>query len=178
MTIGFNLPEEYMVYASEAAAVNAVLVDAPKSYRVDLDQTAGEIALVGTNKIAVYSMKADRELLESELEKRWMPVQGNSHIQRPQAETKDPVKSDIQEIPQVLGAIAASWKDPASFNYQSAEYLADILIEKVKGFEKKRQKTFKAGLLGELGELQTVDFLVVLLCKGWRKLRRLNFQYS
>ena len=160
MTIGFNLPEEYMVYASEAAAVNAVLVDAPKSYRVDLDQTAGEIALVGTNKIAVYSMKADRQLLESELEKRWMPVQGNSHIQRPQAETKDPVKSDIQEIPQVLGATAASWKDPASFNYQSAEYLADILIEKVKAFEKKRQKKFKAGLVGELGELQTVDFLI------------------
>ena len=161
IAIGFNLPEEYTVYASEAAAVNAVLADRPKSYRLDLDQTAGEIALVGTNKIAVYSMKTDRELLESELEKRWMPVHGNSHIQRPQTETEDPVKSDIQEIPQVLAAIAASWRYPASFNYQSAEYLADILIEKVKAFEKKRQKMFKTGLVGELGELQAVDFLIV-----------------
>ena len=160
MTIGFNLPQEYTIYASEAAAVNAVLADRPKSYRLDLDQTAREIALVGTNKIAVYSMKADRQLLESELEKRWMRVHGNSHIQRPQAETEDPVARDIQEIPQVLGAIAASWKDPASFNYQSADYLADLLIEKVKAFEKKRQKKFKAGLVGELGELQTVDFLI------------------
>ncbi len=161
LTIGFNLPEEYIVYGSEAAAVNAVLADQPKSYRLDLDQTSGEIALVGTNKIAVYSMSNDRELLESELEKRWMPVQGNSHIQPPQTETKDPVKSDIQEIPQVLGAIAASWKDPASFSYQSAEYLADLLIKKVKAFEKKRGKKFKAGWVGEFGELQTVDFLIV-----------------
>ena len=160
MTIGFNLPEAYMVYASEPAAVNAVLVGMPESYRLDLDQKAGEVALVGANNIAVYSMTEGRELLGSELEKRWMPMQENLYVRRPQAETEDPVASDIREIPQILKAIEASWKNPISFNRQSAEYLTSLFIEKIHHFDEKREKMLKVGLIGDLGQSQTVDFLI------------------
>lgn len=160
MTVGFNLPETYMVYASEPAAVNAVLAGIPESYRLDLNQKAGEVAQVSTNHITVYSVIEGRELLESELEKRWMPMQGSSYIRRPKAESKDPVASDIYEIPQVLTAIEASWKNPASLNRQSVEHLSRLFIEKIKHFDDKREKMIKAGFTGDLGQSQTVDFLI------------------
>jgi len=160
MTIGFNLPRKYMVYASEPAAVHAVLVGMLDSYRLDLDQTAGEVALVGANNIAIYSISERRELLESELGKRWIPMPGNPYIQCPNSHANDPVASDIREIPQVLKAIETLWRNPSSFNRQSAEHLADLLIKKVKHFDEKREKLVKAGLGSELGQLQTVDFLI------------------
>lgn len=160
MTIGFNLPGNYMVYASESAAVHAVLVGMPDSYRLDLDQKAGEVALVGANNIGIYSIKESRELLESELGKRWIPLQGNPYIQRPNSHANDPVANDIRDIPQVLKANETLWRNPSSFNRQSAEHLADLLIEKVKHFDEKREKLVKAGLGSELGQLQSVDFLI------------------
>lgn len=160
ISIGFNLQEEYMVYASEPAAVNAILSGTAKSCRLDLNQEAGEIALTGANNIAVYSMTKGRELLKSELEKRWIPMKGNPHIQLPKADTEDLVESDIKEIPQVLKEIEASWKDPSSINRQSAEYLANLLIEKAKHCEEKRKRTIEVRLAGELEQLKTVDILI------------------
>ena len=160
MAIGFNLPQQYMVYASEPGAVNTVLVEQPESYRLDLDQKSGEVALVGANNIAIYSMADSRELLASELGKRWIPMQGNPYIQRSSTQAKDPVASDIREIPQVLKAIETLWRSSCSFNRQSAEHLAELLIEKVKHFNEKREKLVKAGLGSELGQLHTVDFLI------------------
>lgn len=137
---GFNVQDEYMVYASEPAAVDAVLSHIPRSYRLDLDQT-GEIAWVGVNHITVYSMREDRELVRSELEQRWIPLQGNSYILPPEKSAKDPVERDIQEIPQVLKAVDISWRDPASFNRQSADYLAELLIEKAKQWDHRQRAT-------------------------------------
>jgi hypothetical protein len=159
MSIGFNVPEAYMIYASEPAAVNAVLVGMPESYRLDLDQ-AGEVALVNANSIAVYSITKGCHILESDLEKRWLPMQGNPHIQPPIAEAKDPVAGDIREIPQVLKAIETTWSNSASLNRQSAIHLTDLLIEKAKRFDEKQEALMKAGLTVELGQLQTVDFLI------------------
>ena len=42
---GFNVQDKYMVYASEPAAVDAVLSHIPRSYRLDLDQKFGELGL-------------------------------------------------------------------------------------------------------------------------------------
>lgn len=153
MTIGFNVPDAYMIYASEPAAVNAVLVGLPESYRLDLDQKAGEVALVGVNNITIYSLTADRELLESELTQRSLPTQRNPYLQRPKAETNDPVASDIREIPQVLKAIETEWSHPASLNRRSAEHLAKLLIEKAKHVDENREKMISV-------ELPTVDLLI------------------
>jgi hypothetical protein len=145
MTIGFNVPEAYMVYASEPAAVNQVLVGKPQTYRLDLDQKAGEIALVGSNRITIYSLTDERELCESEIEARSLSAQNHAHLHLPKVETKDPVATDIREIPQVLKAIETTWSDPASLNRQSADHLIQCLIEQVKHHD---------------GASQTVDLLI------------------
>ncbi|WP_295613461.1 hypothetical protein [Chamaesiphon sp. GL140_3_metabinner_50] len=141
ISTGFNVSDDYMVYASEPAAVDAVLADIPRSYRLDLDQKTGEIAWVSVNRITIYSMAADRELRGAELEQRWIPLQGNPYILPPSKSAKDPVAHDISEIPQVLAAIAESWRDRDSFNRQSANYLAELLIEKAKNWDRRQQAT-------------------------------------
>jgi hypothetical protein len=132
MTIGFNIPEAYMIYASEPAAVNAVLAGMPESYRLDLDPTAGEVALVGIDHITVYSLSQERERLDAELKQRSLPMQRNPHVKPPKAETEDPVATDIREIPQVLNKIAANWSNFKSLNCRSAERFTKLLIDKVK----------------------------------------------
>lgn len=138
---GFNVQDNYMVYASEPAAVDAVLSHIPRSYRLDLDQKAGEIAWVGVDHITVYSMLEDRELRSSELEERWIPLQGNSYILSPEEQAKDPVQRDIQEIPKVLESIELSWRDPTSFNCQTADYFAELLIEQAKNWDHQQRAT-------------------------------------
>jgi hypothetical protein len=138
---GFNVCDDYMVYASEPAAVDAVLADIPRSYRLDLDQKTGEIAWVGVDRITIYAMASDRELLGAELEQRWIPLQGNSYILPPPKSAKDPVEHDIREIPQVLAAIQESWRDRDSFNRQSADYLAELLIKKAINWDRRQQAT-------------------------------------
>mgnify|MGYP002776988490 CR=1 FL=1 len=135
---GFNVQDDYMVYASEPAAVDAVLSHIPRSYRLDLDQKGGEIAWVGVNHITVYSMIEDRELRSSELEERWIPLQGNSYILPPEEHAADPVQRDIQEIPKVLKSIEQAWADPTSFNRQTADYFIELLLEKAKNFKLER----------------------------------------
>jgi hypothetical protein len=156
---GFNVQDNYMVYASEPAAVDAVLSHIPRSYRLDLDQKAGEIAWVGVNHITMYSMLEDRELLGSELEQRWIPLQGNPYILPPEPRAEDPVQRDIQEIPQVLQAIDASWRDPDSFNRQSADYFAKLLIEKAKKWEQRQRTTINIKL-DQVVDQQFLDLLI------------------
>jgi hypothetical protein len=156
---GFNVQDNYMVYASEPAAVDAVLSHIPRSYRLDLDQKAGEIAWVGVNHITVYSMLEDRELLGSELEERWIPLQGNSYILPPESIAPDPVERDIREIPAIFRAIERTWRDPASFNRQSADYLTELLIEKAKQWEQRQRATINIKLDQGVYE-QFVDLLI------------------
>ncbi|MBD3886626.1 hypothetical protein IFO70_33720 [Phormidium tenue FACHB-886] len=156
---GFNVQDEYMVYASEPAAVDAVLSHIPRSYRLDLDQKAGEIAWVGVKHITVYSMLEDRELLGSELEERWIPLQGNSYILPPEECAKDPVERDIREIPKILKTVDISWRDPASFNRQSADYLVELLIEKAKKWEHRQRATINIKL-DQVAYEQSLDLLI------------------
>lgn len=157
---GFNVQDNYMVYASEPAAVDAVLSRIPRSYRLDLDQKSGEIAWVGVDRITVYSMREDRELLGPELEQRWIPLQENPYILPPKPNAKDPVEQDIKDIPSVLNHIALSWQDPVSFNRQSADHLAERLLEKAKIWEQKQQATININLNAPVTYDQSVDLLV------------------
>ncbi|AFY93222.1 hypothetical protein [Chamaesiphon minutus] len=156
---GFNVRDDYMVYASEPAAVDAVLSDIPRSYRLDLEQKGGEIAWVGVDRITIYSMPADRELLGVELAQRWIPLQGNAYILPPTTNAEDPVEHDIQEIPQVLQSIATSWGDPASFNRQSADYLAELLIAKAKSWDRRQRATIDIKL-DRVATDRSVDLLI------------------
>ncbi|MGC1305923.1 MAG: hypothetical protein WA885_01750 [Phormidesmis sp.] len=159
ISTGFNVQDNYMVYASEPAAVDAVLSHIPRSYRLDLDQKFGEIAWVGVDRITVYSMREDRELLGSELEQRWIPLQGNPYILPPKTNAKDPVEQDIKDIPRVLKNIDSSWRDPTSFNRQSADYLAELLLKKAKIWEQKQRATINIKLDSVAYE-QSLDLLI------------------
>ncbi len=159
ISTGFNVVDEYMVYASEPAAVDAVLSAIPRSYRLDLEQKSGEIAWVGVDRIAIYSMSEDRELLGAELEQRWIPLQGNAYILPPAINAPDPVEYDIRSIPKVLQAVATSWRDPASFNCQSAEYFAELLLEKAKSWDQRQRATINIKL-DRVPEDRSLDLLI------------------
>jgi hypothetical protein len=160
IAIGVNPQDQYLIYASEPAAVDAVLANTTESSRLDLNQTTGEIALVSTDGVAVYSMAQDRRLLPSELAPRWISMDDNPYIQLAQAVTNDPVESDIQEIPQVLQDIEQSWMEPSSLNCLSAEHLTHFLIEKARYFRQKQIKLLEAGLNTQIGEGHSVDLLI------------------
>jgi hypothetical protein len=164
MSIGFNWQDGYMIYASEPAAVDAVLLNLPESYRLDLDQKRGEIALVSANDITIYSMNLGQELHPSELRERWISMENHPylpHIKYPANNTKDPIASDNQEIPAILEEIKLTWQNPSSLNCQSADYLVQLLHEKARTFENQRQKMLRAGLSKLSRQLPTVDLLII-----------------
>jgi hypothetical protein len=160
ISIGCNAPQEYIVYASEPAAINAVLSGLPESWRLDLDQKDGEIAAIAYNNITIYSMSARRELLESELKLRQIPMADNPYIQPHQDETADPVEGDLREIPQIMRDIESSWGNSWSFNCQSADYLANLFIEKAEYFQEKRKKAMQAEITMEIASSKAVDLLI------------------
>jgi hypothetical protein len=163
ISIGFNWQEGYMVYASEPAAIDTILLGLPESYRLDLEQKSGEIALVSAKNITIYSLSEKCELTPSELKNRWISMEDHPYlplIKYPQTDTKDPIASDTLEIPVVLEEIKLSWQNPASLNRKSADYLVDLLCEKAKRFEQKQQQMLRAGLTEQLRQLPTVDLLI------------------
>ena len=164
ITIGFNWQQDYMVYASEPAAVDRVLLDVSGSSRIDLDQKTGEIAKVSADSLTIYSLSQATELTASELENRWLSLKYHPYLpylQFPEiSNAADPVASDIQAIPQVLNDIKASWRNPASLNRQSADYFADWLIKKAREFDQKQRTLFQAGLVSQIRQMPTVDLLL------------------
>ncbi|MGL6344461.1 MAG: hypothetical protein ACRC80_35595 [Waterburya sp.] len=164
MSIGFNWQDGYMIYASEPAAVDAVLLNLPESYRLDLDQKKGEIALVSANEITIYSMSQNQELHPSELRERWISMESHPylpHVKYPANSTEDPIASDNQEIPAILEEIKLTWQNPSSLNCQTADYLVQLLYEKARAFENQRQKMLRAGLSKLSRQLPTVDLLII-----------------
>ena len=163
ISVGFNWQEGYMVYASEPAAVDNILLGLPESYRLDLDRQAGEIAKVSANNIILYSIGEKREVSPSELKKRWISMENHPylpHVKYPQNDSDDPVESDSKEIPVILEEIKLSWQNPTSLNRQSADYLVHLLSNKVQRLEQKREKMLRAGLTSNLQQLPTVDLFI------------------
>jgi hypothetical protein len=164
ISIGFNWQDGYMVYASEPAAVDAVLLNLPESYRLDLNQKEGEIALVSANDITIYSLSKGEELSSSLLTDRWISMENHPylpHVKYPTSNTQDPIASDNQEIPAILEEIKLVWQNPESLNCQSADYLVQLLSEKARNFDNQRQKMLRAGLSKLSRQLPTVDLLII-----------------
>ncbi len=163
ISVGFNWQEGYMVYASEPAAVDSVLLNLPESFRLDLDQKTGEVAQVSANEIEIYSLSDRRNITPTELRDRWISMENHPylpHVKYPQNNTKDPVKSDNQEIPAILEEIRANWQNPASINCQSGDYLVELLCKKALKLEQKQQQMVRTGL-SESTRLPKVDMLIV-----------------
>jgi hypothetical protein len=173
LTIGFD--------ASEPTAVDAVLFDRPGTYRLDLNQNAGEIAVLGATDLVIYSMTENREFRDTELMARRISFQGHPYFQTSLGQSPDPIESgfaflsksfgkkgqspdpiekDLQDIPRILRKIQNTWIDPTSLNRQSAEYLLNFFITKAKYQAEKQEKLRTLGMDSTLAESRHVDLLI------------------
>ncbi|MEM8676744.1 MAG: hypothetical protein AAGF83_23270 [Cyanobacteria bacterium P01_G01_bin.67] len=163
ITVGFNWEQGYMVYASEPAAVDRILLNKAQSFRLDLDQKNGEVAKVSARDITIYSLVQQQELTVIHLKDRWISMVNHpylSQIKLSDTAEQDPVEVDLQSIPQILHEIKISWENPTSLNRRSADYLIYLLTEKVQRFENRQQRMFKAGLISRIRKMPSVDLLI------------------
>lgn len=163
LTIGFNWSQDYMVYASEPAAVDRVLLNKPQSFRLDLSPQSGEVAKVTAKDLIVYSLSQQQELGKQDLKDRWISMEDHpylSHIRLSTPEKPDPIANDINSIPRLLHEIKTDWQNPTSLNRRSADYLIYLLTEKVQRFEKKQRLMFQAGLISQIRTMPTTDLLI------------------
>jgi hypothetical protein len=123
LSLGFNPNQGYAVYASEPAAVDGVLGQEAGTYRLDLNQNTGEVAVLTAIGLTVYSMTENRELRDTELFQRRLTYPNPQPLDDI---ASDRVAQDLQDIPQMLQQINDTWLNPASGNRQSAEYLANF----------------------------------------------------
>ena len=162
ISIGFNWSENYMVYASEPAAVDRILLNQPQSFRLDLDQKSGEVAKVSAKEITIFSLIQQQELQVLHLQERWISMESHPHLSQVKSTQtgQDPVEHDINSIPRILHEIKTDWENPTSLNRCSADYLIYLLTEKVERFDKRQQLMFKAGMLSKIREMPAVDLLI------------------
>ncbi len=162
ITVGFNWEQGYMIYASEPAAVDRILLNKSQSFRLDLDQKSGEVAKVSAKNITVYSLSQQQELGVLHLKERWISMMEHPHLAyiKPAPTGQDPVAYDLNSIPKVLHQIRTDWENPTSLNRRSADYLIYLLTEKVQRFEKRQRLMFKAGLISKIRTMPTVDLLI------------------
>ena len=160
ITLGFNPQHQYSIYASEPAAIDAVLSRQLGTYRLDLNQNAGEIAVLGATDLVIYSMTKNRQLRDTEVRQRQVMLQQHPYIQVSRNQAKDPIESDLRDIPRILSNIKNTWMDPTSFNRHSAEYLLNFLITKAKHLRAKQEKLKNLGLDPTLAESRQIDLLI------------------
>ena len=163
ITIGVDPQQQYSIYASEPSAVDAVLLHKPATYRLDLNQNAGEIAVLSPTRLDIFSMTEKRELQENEIIARRFPYKQFPRLQRiPKLTTPgmDPIEKDLLDIPFILQTIRETWVDPTSWNRQSAEYLLSLLILKARYLAEKQDKLKFLDLDPALAESRHTDILI------------------
>jgi hypothetical protein len=163
ITIGVDPQQQYSIYASEPSAVDAVLMHQPETYRLDLNQNAGEIAVLSPTRLVIYSMTENRELRETEIISRRVPYEKHPYLQRiPRLShpAADLIEKDLQDIPQILQTIRDTWMNPTSLNRQSAEHLLNLLITKAKYLAAKQEKLKSLEMDPALAESRHVDILI------------------
>ncbi|MFN9619348.1 MAG: hypothetical protein ACK55X_06515 [Synechococcaceae cyanobacterium] len=167
ISIGVDSHRRLGVYASESAAVGAALAEGGGGWRLDLDQNAGEIAILRSSGLTLHSLSLGRELGVEELASR----RSSSAPPRPSAVTlrlpppqrqlrRDPVAADIAEIPALLWRLHNDWQNPGSANRQSAEALAQLLLAKAVNVSEKERLLERAGLAPSLARSADVDLLI------------------
>lgn len=167
ISIGFDPVSELALYASESTAVDAVLTAADCAWRIDLDQNAGEIAVLSSSDLEITSLSLERELSPQEIIRRRHPYGDRTRnswgatcsIPLP-AQPQDPVRADLAAIPALLCGIRNGWIDPGSPNRQSANVLAQLLIAKAANVAHKQTLLRQAGLDPSLAKSRHVDLLV------------------
>ena len=116
LTLGFNPQEHYAIYASEAAAIDRVLNKRSTAYRLDLNQNAGEIAVLSATGLIIYSMTKKRELREHEITPRKI-----SYLTAPGVQLASAATDRQSKVTKAIGFAACSQKSKVSiFKYVRA----------------------------------------------------------
>lgn len=172
ITIGVDPKIGLALYASESAAVDDVLAGEQEAWRIDLDENAGEVAVLASRELQITSLSLERELTPLELWRRRHSYATpsphgapsisprSSPRQLPPPFRQDPVAVDIAEIPSLLRQIHDDWSNPGSGNRQSADYLAQLLIAKAANLAQKQEVLRQAGLDDSLAKSRHVDLLL------------------
>jgi hypothetical protein len=163
LSAGFDPEDRVSFYASEPASIDATLALRPQAFRIDLNQNSGEVAVLTSTDLRVYSLSDMRNLSADELLGRKILYKKNPHLQpsHPSAEARrDPVAADLRDIPWMLHAIKDDWINPSSLNRQSADYFINILIAKAHHLQDKQALLKKVGLDPSLAKSSHVDILV------------------
>lgn len=165
ITVGVDPECKMTMYASESAAVDAILASQDQAWRIDLDENAGEVAVLSSSSLSIYSLTLGWELSSDELRRRTYLYTSKQRRQayayRPtRASSPDPVAVDIADIPALLASIRDDWSNPGSSNRQSAEELAQLLIAKAANLTVKAKVLREAGLDDSLAKSNHVDLLI------------------
>ncbi|MCP9835968.1 hypothetical protein KBY84_00510 [Cyanobium sp. N.Huapi 1H5] len=164
ISIGFDGPGATALYASEPAAVEAVLAGRPGCHRIDLDPIAGEIALLSSTDLTIHSLSQERELtLEEIRRRRQLCSDGPGPAGAPSRHGRqrlDPVGVDLAAIPGLLSRIQDDWINPRSANRASAQALARHLIATATRRHDKQASHAPEGLDPALARSSHVDLLV------------------
>jgi hypothetical protein len=163
LSTGFDPEGRVSLFASEPASIDATLALRPQAFRIDLNQNSGEVAVLTSADLKVYSLSTMGNLSADELLGRRIPYQKNLHLKpnHPSPEVrKDPVAADLRDIPCILHTIKDDWINPSSLNRQSAEYFINILIAKAHHLGEKQALLNKVDLDPSLAKSSHVDLLI------------------
>ncbi|MEA5389724.1 hypothetical protein VB738_00490 [Cyanobium gracile UHCC 0139] len=164
ITIGFDGPGAAALYASEPAAVDAVLAGRPGCHRIDLDPVAGEIAVLSSTDLTIHSLLQERELTAEEIRRRrQLSCEGPGSAgpaSRLGRQHLDPVGADLAAIPGLLSRIQDDWIHPLSANRASAKAMAGFLIAMATRLSEKQASLAREGLDPALARSSHVDLLV------------------
>jgi hypothetical protein len=164
ISIGFDGPGAVALYASEPAAVDAVLTGRAGCRRIDLDPVAGEIAVLSSTDVTIHSLAQERELSLEEIRRRCHVYTEHTGPAGPPSGTGrrrlDPVAADLAAIPGLLSRIQDDWINPLSANRASAWALGRLLIAKAMRQIETPEWSAQEGADPALARSRTVDLLV------------------
>jgi hypothetical protein len=168
MFIGFNPAKQQVFYASSPVAIDRALGYSPGSYRLDLDHSVGEIAVLDRNavqdrrSIKIYSItNADIALDISN--DRWITMAEEPFLHYTHYldyDTKDPIGDELQRIPRTMSESSQNWQK-GNLNRIAGDYFLELLIEKGHKFEQRRQTMQQAGLPADELRSSELDILVI-----------------
>ena len=164
IAIGVDGPGAVALYATEPAAVDAVLGGRPGCHRIDLDPVAGEIAVLSPTALTIHSLSQERELTAEEIRRRRQASRTCPGSAEPPSRAGrgglDPVGADLAAIPGLLSRIQDDWIHPLSANRASAQALARLLIATAMRLAERQALLTREGLDPALARSSHVDLLV------------------
>ncbi len=158
ISIARSKNEQLFSFASEPAAAISAIENADGEL-LDMDDDGGEIAVIDAKGVRLFSMAERRELSPEEIEKRWVPIDNNRYMSRPDdpVEDEDLVKKDLDDVTPTLARIYDDFRGEDSWNRQTANRFAELLIERARTGHRDNPEEYDLLLIGEEKSFETTE---------------------